>query len=364
MEQNEQKKLEFRVGTDLGLYYLLIFGFNTETPSLIPTNMSPSPPITVTLTEVHKVLSSRPLRSTTFSFVLFTSFAKAFLAGIMPQYFPLYLVLLYPLMLACVVRSWRRKRWLLYFAEFCWYFNCSFWLLVLPHEILASGGVIVPLVSPGTRLNLGRAFFIISCGPVAITNFINKTSYVMHDVAKTSGFFIHFTPCVLCWVLRWRETAYAGHDWSPHDLAGSFFAHDLHKGQQPPPTAADLVSQASKVYALWWAVYSAWLLYRGCELPGEGYASSFDDITKKLPKSWPLRARALTYVAGHFVVVHAMFAAAVLVYRSFVAHTVFCFVLLAYSVNQGAKYYHFAYGGERVRRELEKLVREKEGKKE
>jgi len=48
-----------------------------------------------------------------------------------------------------------KKKWLLYFTEFCWFFNGSFWLLVLPHENLVSAGLMAPLISDANRVAFG-----------------------------------------------------------------------------------------------------------------------------------------------------------------------------------------------------------------
>ena len=136
--------------------------------------MSSRSSATVSLSAASHAVSSRAISSNTFALVLLSTVLKAFLAGFAPQWFPLYCVVQFPVLLYTVASSHWRERKLLYFLELCWVFNAIGYFGVLPHELLCSSGLIDPLMGDEARMKMGAAFFVIATGPVAVTVLVNS----------------------------------------------------------------------------------------------------------------------------------------------------------------------------------------------
>ena len=159
---------------------------------------------------------------------------------------------------------------------------------------------------------------------------------VFHDVERTASFFIHFSPALISWTVRWRA------DNTP--LLGISVT-------SPPGSAT--WSQVALVplllYGAWWAIYGTWLLAIGYRLPDQGWGrSSFQDAREQISKVYGVnkpRSQAVCYLVTHACVCCASIVLIPpVLYRSFVLHTVFLAVLLCSAVFRGAKYYEYSFG--------------------
>ena len=95
------------------------------------------------------------------------------------------------------MRKWRAEAKLLYLAEFCWILNALGWLYLAVEALHISpllSRETVLWMSDATRLSAARGFFAIANGPLAAAVLINGNMLVFHDLERTAGFFIHFTP--------------------------------------------------------------------------------------------------------------------------------------------------------------------------
>jgi hypothetical protein len=149
------------------------------------------------------VIRKNSLPTLEFTVGVLSAILKAFITGASPRLLPLYTSLQWPIVLFCVIRGFRRTRYLLYLAEFCWFTNAVGWLVVSA-EMLHAAGVIDLSLDAATRVTAARAFFVVANGPLAFAVLMNKNRLVFHDLVKTSGFFIHFSPALTTWALRWR----------------------------------------------------------------------------------------------------------------------------------------------------------------
>ena len=139
--------------------------------------MSSRSSATISLSAASHAVSSRAISSNIFALVLLSTVLKAFLAGFAPQWFPLYCLVQFPVLLYIVASDWRKHK-LLYFLELCWVFNAIGYFGVLPHELLCSSGLIDPLMGDEARMKMGAIFFVIATGPVAATVLFNSNLLV------------------------------------------------------------------------------------------------------------------------------------------------------------------------------------------
>ena len=244
--------------------------------------------ITVTAMEAAMaVVHKNHLPANAFVFGIASVVLKAFLVGAFPRCLAAYFLFEFPVLLALVVTAWRRERKLLYLAEFCWVVNMLGWFSValeLAHAGLTQSGLdalhpilVAPWasgwISDAHRIMFARAFFTIANGPLALTVVMNANTLVFHDAVKTSGFFIHFSPALASWALRWHD-------------AGELFALD-HAGARGGAQSylTELYLHPLAIYFTWWVLYGIWLIAIGYRLPGtnpttEWGRSSFNDMQR------------------------------------------------------------------------------------
>jgi hypothetical protein len=290
---------------------------------------------------------SRPLSANVITVVAFSTLIKAFVTGLAPQFLPVISLLQWPFLLAMAMTNFRKIRGMRYFMEFCWFLNAIGYILIV-HEILATSGLMDPFIDERTRNNLGIAYFVIANGPVASAIIINDCKFVMHDGAKMASLFIHFTPALISWAIRWRNVAYdENHSWAPFDQNGSFFASASATSEHREISFFHLIYYPVCFYLAWWVPYTLWLLVSGCKvmtLPEDKKVkSSFKDVVGKFPENWPLRVKALAYCVGHATVNAILYAIAAVMYYNVYLHFFWLFALLFKSVNSGAKEYEEKY---------------------
>ena len=275
-----------------------------------------------------------------FFFTVGSALLKMFLVGTRPRALAVYYFVEFPLLLAIVVRAWRRRRMLLYLAEFCWVANVLGWVSVAL-ELAHTAGVLDLSFAGATRIKLARAFFAIANGPLALSIVMNKNVLVFHDVVRTSGLFIHFSPALASWALRWYD-------------AGPLWALD-HAAPGGASLLTELYINPLCAYGAWWAIYAAWLIAVGHRLPGDGPAqwgrSSFADVREAviMKRCGCLAARggrgqAVAYLLLHGAAVSLGLALPLVLYQSFALHTLYIGGLLLAALTNGARYYRYAFG--------------------
>ena len=92
-----------------------------------------------------KVFSERELPRISFEIGVLNTLIKAITFGAAPHYFWLYAMCEFPVLLALVLRKWRKDGMLLYLAEFCWVLNMMGWLYLAIEALHVS-----PLLSRDT----------------------------------------------------------------------------------------------------------------------------------------------------------------------------------------------------------------------
>ena len=300
-----------------------------------------SNPLTVAaMHAAMEVVHRDQLPISAFVFGVSSVLLKMFLVGTYPRVLAVYFFIEFPLLLAIVVRAWRRRRMLLYLAEFCWVANGFGWVSVAL-ELAHTAGALDLSFAGATRIKLARAFFAIANGPLALSIVMNKNVLVFQDVVRTSGLFIHFSPALASWALRWYD-------------AGPLWALD-HAAPGGASLLTELYINPLCAYGAWWAIYAAWLIAVGHRLPGDGPAqwgrSSFADVREAviMKRCGCLAARggrgqAVAYLLLHGAAVSLGLALPLVLYQSFALHTLYIGGLLLAALTNGARYYRYAFG--------------------
>ena len=148
---------------------------------------------------------------------------KAYFLGHFPPYLAVYSALQWPVIFIVVFKGFNQRRGLRYFLELCWIINIVGWFCMAV-EILCVLGYIAPLLSEDSRNRIGYSFFVMINGPLAAAVLMNSNALVLHDIVKTSGVFIHLSPAIVSYSLRWRPIWTSNLSWAPFDKNGGFFA--------------------------------------------------------------------------------------------------------------------------------------------
>jgi hypothetical protein len=258
-----------------------------------------------------RVFRERELPTLGFELGVLNTIAKTMVFAAAPQFLWLYALFEYPVLLVLVARSWAKSNNLLYFAEFCWIANSAGFLYLGFEALHALGGKgldgsleTVLWMGPALRHSAARAFFAVANGPLAMTVLINKNALVFHDIERTAGFFIHFTPALVSWTMRWRFAEPVSSCEKPSDPLAGFLRLLPFSSDATPPTltpsslfafnqatlvttdaSGDLLQSAVALYLVWWLGYAAWLLTIGYDLPNRGWgASSLNDAAPAIAK--------------------------------------------------------------------------------
>ena len=137
----------------------------------------------------------------------------AFLVGRCPQhYWVLHTIKAGPLFFTAVKMKNERHE-LMYLFDFCWVVNFVLFLvsvfLVLKglDQLLVNKLPFEALLTLVRGPSFGRTIFVLATGPVAGYCYTLGPPLNLHDVLHFTNFFLHFTPTVLMWTLRWHKEA-------------------------------------------------------------------------------------------------------------------------------------------------------------
>ena len=102
---------------------------------------------------------------------------------------------------------------------------------------------------------MARSFFSVANGPLAFAIIMNGNALVFHDLSKTSSLFIHLSPSIVSWTMRWRAPGAPLFGISePEDSIATM--HESYATES---------RLSLYLYFSWWAVYAMWLLAVGCK---------------------------------------------------------------------------------------------------
>ena len=220
-----------------------------------------------------------------------------------------------------------------------------------------------PAVAPYTSSPVAfRGAFALANGPLGVAVPTLANALVLHSPRQTAALFIHISPPIVTWALRWHPDA--------HERAfpGILPVRDLDDTENTVPYGA-LIAPALRLYFAWWLAFAAWMMLDGRRRGNAGRAGRADDAaTETNTKTHDTvyhrtlggaEANALGKLAGYdpnashkktpvvkYLLAHAVSCAALICvspvfYRSYAAHTAFVCALLCSSVWNGARRYYW-----------------------
>jgi len=200
-------------------------------------------------------------------------------------------------------------------------------------------------------------FFATALGPLSWAVLALGNGLVFHSVERTASLFIHMTPCIVAWTLRWSRPAVIA-AWPDH--FSYFTLEDAHVGE--------VYIAGISMYLCWLVMHALWLLTCGVDAPSKGNSTVFDGLYQKHKlankfEKWTglksVRAHAAIYLALHALACSICFTWSMLCYKFWLVHTVFGLVLFMSVVWVGAGYYiHIFKNG--YTKALEKLLPKQE----
>ncbi|KAK9792955.1 hypothetical protein WJX73_006729 [Symbiochloris irregularis] len=216
-------------------------------------------------------------------------------------------------------RVYKAKHWHYYMLEFCYFAN-----LVLLVQLW---------VFPQSAW-LYKATFSQVAGPMTAAIAALGNSVVLHSLDKTTSLFMHVSPAIMVWCIRWYP--------SPQGL----------ERRQADPASWehaglwDLVALPMLLYSLWAAFYYLKIFVWSSDKVTKGsYSTLYSLMVGKkgsLPARIVLRAptklQPLTYMLMHLLMALGATLTSLIWWHSFWAHTAFLVACSSTSVWKGATY--------------------------
>eukprot|EP00928_Gymnodinium_smaydae_P075524 TRINITY_DN58548_c0_g1_i1.p1 TRINITY_DN58548_c0_g1~~TRINITY_DN58548_c0_g1_i1.p1 ORF type:complete len:344 (+),score=26.36 TRINITY_DN58548_c0_g1_i1:166-1197(+) len=298
--------------------------------------------------------------------------------------FPEYFWVLH-LVKAVVLLSWRyvrflEKGWEWYMLEFC-YFNAYFTVVCCLLTFLRTATGLANPLHPFNHV-LIRIGFAFANGALfwAIGMFGNKL--VFHDVDNTCSAYIHFSPALLFWTLRWGggfgvsliekswpDMFYVCPDNYAADANLGSLANMLWQGSGScAGSTMNFILLPALAWIVFWCVpYSILVFccfsnYIERNNKGNVYVDTIQSktgvgkmITSNLPKTlWPV-----AHMLNHFVFTVVSGAVSILFWDSFILHTVVLVTAIFYMIHNGSTFMFRVVAARHVTGLMEKLVPER-----
>jgi len=254
--------------------------------------------------------------------------------------FPEFIWVLYVFKCLVYIPAWflevsRRQNGALYILDFCWVSNILMGAYMLVN--LVAGASIPAQVHHWAFLS----YFSIALGPLSWAVLVLQNGLVFHSIERSANLFIHFTPTVVAWTLRWSpETIIAA--WP-----GRFTTVSLEEA-----SSSEVYFAGLGLYLCWLVVYAAWLLTIGIHMPSKGYATVFDGLyrahnlgekIRKLTGFKSLRAHVVVFLFVHALACSIAFLWSILCYKFWLVHTVFMVLLFLAISWMGAGFYMYIF---------------------
>ena len=227
-----------------------------------------------------------------------------------------------------------KKKTILYMLDLCWivsFFYLAFSLL----SVLGALGInTLPIT--GSRF-LWHMIFAVANGPTAWSVIALKNGMVFHSIEKWGSLFIHLSPAMVTWTMRWSAL-------EVHAAWPGVFGSPLNEDLQ----FIDIFGAGVIFYLIHASVYIPWLIcygrFHGFNISPDDYDTVYQSIIKGLPKSLQMKfgytsdnksalKPVLIYYSIHMFLTFLTFTWAYLCYMSFWVHTLFvatCFTLSAW----------------------------------
>eukprot|EP01105_Mastigella_eilhardi_P024632 TRINITY_DN6462_c0_g1_i1.p1 TRINITY_DN6462_c0_g1~~TRINITY_DN6462_c0_g1_i1.p1 ORF type:complete len:1016 (+),score=223.04 TRINITY_DN6462_c0_g1_i1:66-3113(+) len=244
--------------------------------------------------------------------------------GKYPQYFYLWFSFKCVVLLFTRFCDYRKERTHYFMFDFCYFANLLF--------------VMFSWFFPSSPL-LFRLLFVVANGPLAWSIIAFSNSAVFHSRSHMTSLFIHISPVMLSYCLRWYPS---------HFDTGCVNLNNCHENPLRLFWRAFLY-----VYLVWFVLYYVWVfVILGPRAKEKKNKTLFDWFTSKGPGLFiahfhpnDLVNKFLYMVVHCFCCCIALFLGALL-WNSFVAHTTFLITLCFYAVWEGAEHYFQSFASQ------------------
>eukprot|EP01114_Cavostelium_apophysatum_P022068 TRINITY_DN7864_c0_g1_i1.p1 TRINITY_DN7864_c0_g1~~TRINITY_DN7864_c0_g1_i1.p1 ORF type:complete len:369 (-),score=46.05 TRINITY_DN7864_c0_g1_i1:59-1165(-) len=115
-------------------------------------------------------------------------FLVAFVLGKWPEHFPMLYTIKFPILLLLRFYLYRQTKWHYFMLDFCYFANALFMIYLWGFPESCS---------------LFQLAFSFTAGPLSWAVVLWNNSLVFHSLDKITSIFIHITPSLVVWCLRW-----------------------------------------------------------------------------------------------------------------------------------------------------------------
>uniref|UniRef100_A0A0G4HTI1 Glycerophosphocholine acyltransferase 1 n=1 Tax=Chromera velia CCMP2878 TaxID=1169474 RepID=A0A0G4HTI1_9ALVE len=273
-----------------------------------------------------------------------------FLLGKYPEYFWVLHVLKTCTLIPFRLYSYKRARFHYFLFDFCYLVNVGLSI----YCVLFYFGFI-----KNTPRAVFRFFFSVASGPLLVSIGTFRNSLVFHSVDKITSVFIHASPSLLCWAVRWNfeqvEARFPG-----------MFVLCKNGSDACDASFWTLVVIPFVVYLFVWNIpyYYCIFRWRKERIAARDYVTLYSwmmqaggllpKVLKHLPEAW----RPVAYMGVHAVFATLWMSLSMLFWRNFWIHTAWLTANLFMSVWFGATFY-FEVFAERYHREVREILAKK-----
>lgn len=244
-----------------------------------------------------------------------------------------------------------------YWLDFCWVANMLASIALIAYLVDAyfnspALNFLMVLNASDVRETLFCMFWGIATGPLLCAVGALGNALVFHDVDNTVGVFIHLTPSLLAYTLRWHREAVL------EAWPGMFHLNYLDRIRP----WHDIYVKAALVYFLWSLLYTFWMVLHGMRLPHKGYDTIFHCTMRSSPGNpvekilgWSKEESArrgarheyttkslLVYMLLHSLAVYSAIIVSILCFYSRAFHMVMNLAMALAAIYRGsARYSHY-----------------------
>jgi len=216
--------------------------------------------------------------------------------------------------------------------DYCWFSNI----------LLSCYMLVILIMGPHLSRELRRwgflAFYAASMGPLSWTGLASQNGLIFHSVEKTAVLFIHLTPSLVSWTLRWLP-----------ELISASWPERFPEDELVLVRMDELYIAGFVPYMVWFVLHSLWLLTIGIHCPSQGCNTAFGNLYSKYKLEAKftsmlgcsgLRCHAATFMLLQWTATMVSFLWSILCYNFFFAHTAFEIILYSSAAWHCSDYYN------------------------
>merc|ERR1740121_2096756 len=220
--------------------------------------------------------------------------------------------------------------------DFCWVSNILLGVYMMANLLVG------PSIDERVQRWAWLWFFATATGPLSWAVLALGNGLVFHSIERSASLFIHLTPCLVAWTLRW----------SPIDMIVAWPEHFTDASLLEEAPVGEVYLAGITMYCCWLVLHALWLLTCGVNAPKSGYSTVFNELYEKhkladkfQKKSGltSIRSHAAIYLALHAMCCSITFLWSMLCYKYWAVHTAFGIVLCLSVVWVGSGYYMYIF---------------------